>query len=107
MGILEWTRSPEEALEISIYLNDKYSLDGCDPNGYLGCMWSVVGSHDRNFRERKVTGKVRYMTYGATKGKFDVGVVERKYANGHVGMSENAGRNNLGHGKKRKSSPKY
>ena len=105
--ILEWTRSPEEALEISIYLNDKYSLDGSDPNGYLGCMWSIVGSHDRNFRERKVTGKVRYMTYGATKGKFDVGIVERKYANGQVGGSEKDKRNNQGYGKKRKSSQKY
>lgn len=34
--ILEWTKSPEEALEISLYLNDKYSLDGIDPNGYVG-----------------------------------------------------------------------
>lgn len=34
--ILEWTSSPEEALSIAIYLNDRYSLDGCDPNGYVG-----------------------------------------------------------------------
>lgn len=34
--ILEWTASPEEAVNISIYLNDRYSLDGCDPNGYVG-----------------------------------------------------------------------
>ena len=39
--ILEWTKSPEEALEIAIYLNDKYSLDGRDPNGYVGIMWSM------------------------------------------------------------------
>lgn len=34
--ILEWTSSPKEAVNISIYLNDRYSLDGCDPNGYVG-----------------------------------------------------------------------
>lgn len=45
--ILEWTETPEEALEISIYLNDKFSLDGRDPNGFVGCQWSVAGIHDR------------------------------------------------------------
>ncbi|KAG4403893.1 hypothetical protein GLYMA_01G212300v4 [Glycine max] len=45
--ILEWTRGPEEALEISLYLNDKYELDGRDPNGYVGCMWSICGVHDQ------------------------------------------------------------
>ena len=41
--ILEWTESPEKALEIAIYLNDRYSLDGRDANGYVGCMWSIGG----------------------------------------------------------------
>ena len=44
--ILEWTESPEEALAVAIRLNDHYSLDGCDANGYVGCMWSIVGIHD-------------------------------------------------------------
>ena len=44
--ILEWSQSPEEALETAIYLNDKYELDGRDPNGYVGCMWSICGIHD-------------------------------------------------------------
>lgn len=39
--ILEWTKTPEEAIEIAIYLNDKYNLDGRDPNGYVGIMWSM------------------------------------------------------------------
>ena len=39
--ILEWTKSPEEALEFAIYLNDKYNLDGRDPSGYVGVMWSM------------------------------------------------------------------
>lgn len=39
--ILEWTTSPEEGLEFAIYLNDRFNLDGRDPNGYVGCMWSI------------------------------------------------------------------
>lgn len=46
MQILEWTESPEQALEWSIKLNDKWELDGRDPNGYVGCMWSIGGIHD-------------------------------------------------------------
>lgn len=50
--ILEWSKSPEEALETAIYLNDKYELDGRDPNGYVGCLWSIGGVHDRAWTER-------------------------------------------------------
>ncbi|KAK3567812.1 hypothetical protein QTP86_026742 [Hemibagrus guttatus] len=75
--ILEWTASPEEAVNISIYLNDRYSLDGCDPNGYVGCMWSICGIHDQGWSERPVFGKVRYMNYAGCKRKFDVGQFER------------------------------
>jgi deoxyribodipyrimidine photo-lyase len=70
--ILEWTESPEQALEISIYLNDKYSLDGRDPNGYVGCMWSICGIHDQGWAERPVFGKIRYMNYEGCKRKFDI-----------------------------------
>jgi deoxyribodipyrimidine photo-lyase len=70
--ILEWTQSPEEALWISIYLNDKYELDGRDPNGYTGCAWSVGGVHDRAWQERQVFGKIRYMNYNGCKRKFNV-----------------------------------
>ncbi|MCX8022041.1 MAG: deoxyribodipyrimidine photo-lyase [Syntrophorhabdaceae bacterium] len=70
--ILEWTRSPEEALEISIYLNDRYSLDGRDPNGYTGIAWSIGGVHDRPWAERPIFGKIRYMSYNGCKKKFDV-----------------------------------
>ena len=45
--ILEWTESPEQALEWAIYLNDKYELDGRDPNGWVGCMWAICGIHDQ------------------------------------------------------------
>ncbi|XP_067322223.1 deoxyribodipyrimidine photo-lyase-like [Anolis sagrei] len=77
--ILEWTNSPEEALKFSIYLNDRYELDGRDPNGYVGCMWSICGIHDQGWAERPVFGKIRYMNYDGCKRKFDVGQFERKY----------------------------
>ena len=70
--ILEWTQSPEEALSSAIYLNDKYELDGRDPNGYAGIAWSIGGVHDRAWFERKIFGKVRYMSYGGCRSKFDV-----------------------------------
>ena len=47
MQILEWTNSPEEAIEFGIYLNDKWELDGRDANGYVGVMWSMGGIHDQ------------------------------------------------------------
>ncbi|KNA14721.1 hypothetical protein SOVF_105030 [Spinacia oleracea] len=70
--ILEWTSGPEEALAIAIYLNDKYEMDGRDPNGYVGCMWSICGLHDQGWRERPVFGKIRYMNYAGCKRKFNV-----------------------------------
>lgn len=70
--ILEWSKSPEEALSTAIYLNDKYELDGRDPNGYVGCAWSVGGVHDRAWTERPVFGKIRYMNFNGAKRKFDV-----------------------------------
>jgi deoxyribodipyrimidine photo-lyase len=70
--ILEWTKSPEEALSFSIFLNDKYELDGRDSNGYIGCAWSIGGVHDRAWTERPVFGKIRYMNFNGAKRKFDV-----------------------------------
>jgi deoxyribodipyrimidine photo-lyase len=70
--MLEWTESPEQALQIAIYLNDKYELDGRDPNGYAGIAWSIGGVHDRAWGERPVFGKIRYMSYQGCKSKFDV-----------------------------------
>jgi len=70
--ILEWTESPEEAMETAIYLNDRYELDGRDPNGYTGIAWSIGGVHDRAWGERSVFGKVRYMSFNGARRKFDV-----------------------------------
>lgn len=77
--ILEWSKSPQEALKIAIHLNDKYSLDGSDPNGYTGCMWSICGIHDQGWAERDVFGKVRYMNYEGCKRKFDVDLFVKRY----------------------------
>lgn len=70
--ILEWSTSPEEAMEIAIALNDGFSLDGRDPNGYAGIAWSIGGVHDRAWGERAVFGKIRYMNYQGCTRKFDV-----------------------------------
>jgi deoxyribodipyrimidine photo-lyase len=78
--ILEWTESPEDALKIAIYLNDKYELDGRDPNGYSGIAWSIGGIHDRAWNERKIYGKIRYMSYNGLKRKFDL----KKYINSYI-----------------------
>lgn len=70
--ILEWSPSPAEAFAIAVRLNDRYELDGRDPNGYAGIAWAIVGKHDRAWGpERPVYGKVRYMSYESTSRKFD------------------------------------
>lgn len=79
--ILEWSPSPEKALETAIYLNDRYELDGRDPNGYTGIAWSIGGVHDRAWHDRPVFGKIRYMSYYGCKGKFDIhNYIERVYS---------------------------
>lgn len=70
--ILEWTPSPEDALRIAITLNDRYELDGRDPNGYVGCAWSIGGVHDRPWGERPIFGMIRYMNDKGCARKFDV-----------------------------------
>ncbi len=70
--ILEWTSHPEEALEYAILLNDRYELDGRDPNGYTGISWSIGGVHDRAWPTRPVFGKIRYMSYNNLKSKFNI-----------------------------------
>jgi deoxyribodipyrimidine photo-lyase len=70
--ILEWSESPDDAQKICIFLNDKYELDGRDPNGYVGINWSIGGLHDRPWRERPIFGKVRYMSKSGCKRKFDI-----------------------------------
>tara|TARA_B100000214_G_scaffold371750_1_gene348728 strand:- start:1318 stop:2358 length:1041 start_codon:yes stop_codon:yes gene_type:complete len=67
--ILEWAQTPEQAVEWMIELNDKYALDGRDPNSYTGIFW-VLGRHDRAWGpERAIFGKIRYMSSENTKKK--------------------------------------
>jgi deoxyribodipyrimidine photo-lyase len=70
--ILEWSQSPEDALQAAICLNDRYELDGRDPNGFAGMAWSIGGVHDRAWKEREIFGKVRYMSYNGLRSKFNV-----------------------------------
>jgi deoxyribodipyrimidine photo-lyase len=58
--ILEWSKTPGEAFRIALYLNNKYELDGRDPNGFTGVAW-CFGKHDRPWGERPIFGNVRYM----------------------------------------------
>lgn len=78
--VLEWNPSPQEAIESLVYLNDHYSIDGGDPNGYAGILWSVAGLHDRPWGERPVYGTVRSMVYTGLKRKFDIAAYEARWA---------------------------
>ena len=69
--ILEWSLTPQEAFKRCLYLNNKYELDGRDPNGYAGVAW-CFGKHDRAWKERSIFGKVRYMNDNGLKRKFDI-----------------------------------
>lgn len=70
--ILEWSDAPETAQETAVALNDRWLLDGRDPNGYTGIAWSLGGVHDRPWGERPVFGTVRFMSFKGACGKFDV-----------------------------------
>jgi deoxyribodipyrimidine photo-lyase len=69
--ILEWAHNPATAFDWAVILNDKYELDGRDPNGYAGIAWAIVGRHDRPWFNRPIFGLVRTMMEGATRKKFD------------------------------------
>ena len=61
-------------------LNDKYELDGRDPNGYAGIAWATVGKFDRPWFERPIFGQIRYMSGESTGRKFD----SKKYIRQHL-----------------------
>jgi deoxyribodipyrimidine photo-lyase len=77
--MLEWSETPEKALEDCIYLNDHYSIDGGDPNGYVGMLWSMVGLHDRPWFEREIFGKIRYMNEGGLMRKYNVASYQKQW----------------------------
>jgi deoxyribodipyrimidine photo-lyase len=77
--ILHWTRSPRTALDVMLELNDRYALDGRDPNSYSGIFWTL-GRHDRPWGpEREVFGTVRYMSSDSTRRKLHVNEYVRRY----------------------------
>ena len=70
--ILEWSATPEEAFAAAVTLNDRYELDGRDPNGYANIAWAICGKHDRPWPPRPVYGTIRSMSFASTSRKFDV-----------------------------------
>jgi deoxyribodipyrimidine photo-lyase len=79
--ILEWSRSPAEAYRTAVRLNDKYEMDGRDPNGYAGIAWAIVGKFDRPWFERPIFGQIRYMSLESTGKKFN----SKKYIEQQLG----------------------
>jgi len=77
--ILEWSLTPEEAFRIALYLNNKYELDGRDPNSFTGVAW-CFGKHDRPWGERKIFGQVRYMNDAGLRRKFKIDDYVKKIA---------------------------
>ena len=69
--ILEWTPDAETAFGIALELNDRYEMDGRDPNGYTGVAWAIGGKHDRPWPERPIFGTVRYMNEAGIRRKLD------------------------------------
>jgi deoxyribodipyrimidine photo-lyase len=70
--ILHWTESPRDALSIMVELNNRYALDGRDPNSWSGIFW-CLGRYDRAWGpERPVFGKIRYMSSDSTRRKYSV-----------------------------------
>jgi len=69
--IIEWSKTPEHAFRTTLAINNKYFLDGRDPNSYTGVAW-VYGVHDRAWFERPIFGKVRYMAASGLERKCDI-----------------------------------
>jgi deoxyribodipyrimidine photo-lyase len=89
--ILEWTPDVATAVQHAIYLNDKYQLDGRDPNGYAGIAWSMVGKFDRPWFDRPIFGTIRYMSGASTGKKFH----SREYIRQMAALRGGQGRLNL------------
>jgi deoxyribodipyrimidine photo-lyase len=77
--ILEWAPDPATAFSWAVLLNDRYQLDGRDPNGYAGIAWAIVGKHDRPWFNRPVFGLVRSMTGTSISKKFDARAYIRQH----------------------------
>ncbi len=69
--ILEWTNTPEYAYRTALYFNNRFFLDGRDPNSYANVGW-LFGLHDQAWQERPIFGKVRYMNAAGLERKFKI-----------------------------------
>ena len=85
--ILEWSPSPEEAFVTALALNNKYFLDGRDPNSYAGVAW-VFGRHDRAWFERPIFGKIRYMAASGLERKCDIQGYVKKVDRRTAGLTQ-------------------
>ena len=81
--IMEWSADHAQALANMIYLNDRYALDGRDPNSYTGFLW-CLGLHDRPWTERPVFGMIRFMSYDGMRRKTDVDGYIREFEQGRL-----------------------
>jgi deoxyribodipyrimidine photo-lyase len=77
--ILEWAPDPARAFEWAVTLNDRFELDGRDPNGYAGIAWAIVGRHDRPWFDKPIFGLVRPMSAASTAKKFDAEMYIRQH----------------------------
>lgn len=77
--IIEWTKKPHEAYQKTIYLNNKYELDGRDPSSFAGVAW-CFGKHDRPWKQRSIFGTIRYMNDTGLKRKFDIDSYAKRYS---------------------------
>jgi deoxyribodipyrimidine photo-lyase len=78
--VLEWSPSPQEAYDTLLFLNNRYFIDGRDPNSFAGVGW-VFGLHDRAWFQRDILGKVRYMAASGLERKCDINAYVEKVAN--------------------------
>jgi len=75
--ILEWSSTPQKAFRTTLAINNKYFLDGRDPNSYTGVAW-IYGVHDRAWTERPIFGKTRYMAASGLERKCDIAAYVKK-----------------------------
>ena len=75
--IVEWSPTPQDAVDTMVYLHDRYAIDGRDPNTYTGVLW-CLGLHDRPFVERAIFGQIRWMSYDGMKRKTDIAAYIRE-----------------------------
>lgn len=81
--VLLWSHNAQEAIDKLIYLNDTYMIDGRDPNGYVGILWSIAGVHDRPWFEKDIIGLIRPMSANGTlkKSKLHINKESRDFSN--------------------------